>query len=82
MAASVTASGRSSRVRPGTGHPDSVCGMGSIFGSIVGGLLIGVAISVTTLYIPAASEVSMYVLMALVLMIRPRGLFGEEGVFG
>jgi branched-chain amino acid transport system permease protein len=57
-------------------------GMGSIFGSIVGGLLIGLAISVTTLYIPAASEVSMYVLMAIVLMIRPRGLFGEEGVFG
>jgi branched-chain amino acid transport system permease protein len=57
-------------------------GMGSIFGSIVGGLLIGLAISMTTLYIPAASEVSMYVLMALVLMIRPRGLFGEEGVFG
>jgi branched-chain amino acid transport system permease protein len=57
-------------------------GMGSLFGSVVGGVLIGLAISFTTLYIPAASEVSMYVLMALVLMIRPRGLFGEEGIFG
>jgi branched-chain amino acid transport system permease protein len=57
-------------------------GMGSLFGSIVGGLLIGMAISLTTLWIPAASEVSMYVLMALVLMVRPRGLFGEEGIFG
>ncbi len=57
-------------------------GMGSLFGSIVGGLLIGLTISLTTLWIPAASEVSMYVLMALVLMIRPRGLFGEEGIFG
>ena len=57
-------------------------GMGSLFGSVVGGLLIGMAISLTTLFIPAASEVSMYVLMALVLMIRPRGLFGEEGIFG
>jgi branched-chain amino acid transport system permease protein len=57
-------------------------GMGSLFGSIVGGLLIGITISMTTLFIPAASEVSMYVLMALVLMIRPRGLFGEEGIFG
>jgi branched-chain amino acid transport system permease protein len=57
-------------------------GMGSLFGSIVGGLLIGMAISLTTLWIPAASEVSMYILMALVLMIRPRGLFGEEGIFG
>ena len=57
-------------------------GMGSLFGSIVGGLLIGMAISLTTLFIPAASEVSMYILMALVLLIRPRGLFGEEGIFG
>ena len=57
-------------------------GMGSLFGSIVGGLLIGTAISMTTLFIPAASEVSMYVLMAIVLSVRPRGLFGEEGIFG
>jgi branched-chain amino acid transport system permease protein len=57
-------------------------GMGSLFGSIVGGVLIGVAISMTTLFIPAASEVSMYILMAIVLLLRPRGLFGEEGIFG
>jgi branched-chain amino acid transport system permease protein len=57
-------------------------GMGSLFGSIVGGLLVGVAISMTTLFVPAASEVSMYVLMAVVLSLRPRGLFGEEGIFG
>jgi len=57
-------------------------GMGSLFGSIVGGALIGVTISLTTLFVPAASEVSMYVLMAVVLLVRPRGLFGEEGIFG
>lgn len=57
-------------------------GMGSLAGSIVGGLLIGLAISITTLYLPAASEIIMYVLMALVLLVRPRGLFGEEGIFG
>jgi branched-chain amino acid transport system permease protein len=57
-------------------------GMGSLFGSVVGGLLIGMTISLTTLFIPAASEVSMYILMAVVLMVRPRGLFGEEGIFG
>ena len=57
-------------------------GMGSLLGSIAGGILIGVVIAVTTLYIPAASEVSMYILMAIVLSIRPRGLFGEEGLFG
>ena len=59
-----------------------ISGMGSLFGSIVGGLLIGIVISMTTLFIPAASEVSMYVLMAIVLSVRPRGLFGEEGIFG
>ena len=57
-------------------------GMGSLAGSIVGGLLVGLAISITTLYLPAASEVVMYVLMAVVLLVRPRGLFGEEGIFG
>jgi len=59
-----------------------VGGMGSLYGAIVGGLLIGLAISLTTLYLPAASEISMYVIMAVVLLVRPRGLFGEEGIFG
>lgn len=57
-------------------------GMGSLTGSIVGGLLLGIAVSVTTLYVPAASELVLYLLMAVVLLIRPRGLFGEEGLFG
>ncbi len=59
-----------------------VGGMGSLLGAVVGGLLIGIAISVTTLYLPAFSEIVMYVLMAVILLIRPRGLFGEEGIFG
>jgi branched-chain amino acid transport system permease protein len=59
-----------------------VGGMGSLFGAVAGGLLIGVAISITTLYLPAFSEIVMYVLMAVILLIRPRGLFGEEGIFG
>ena len=57
-------------------------GMGSLTGSIVGGLLLGIAVSVATLYVPAASELVQYLLMAVVLLIRPRGLFGEEGLFG
>jgi branched-chain amino acid transport system permease protein len=57
-------------------------GMGSLAGSLVGGLLLGVGQSVTTLYAPAWSEIVTYVLMAVVLLIRPRGLFGEEGLFG
>jgi branched-chain amino acid transport system permease protein len=35
-----------------------------------------------TLFLPAASDVSMYIIMALILLVRPRGLFGEEGLFG
>ena len=57
-------------------------GMGSLYGSLVAGVLIGVATSLMTLYVPAASEVVIYILMAVVLTIRPRGLFGEEGLFG
>ena len=59
-----------------------VGGMGSLLGAIAGGMLIGMTISLMTLFLPAASDVSMYVIMALILLIRPRGLFGEEGIFG
>ncbi len=54
-------------------------GLGSLPGTLVGGLLIGVASGVTTVFFPSASEAVIYVLMALVLLVRPRGLFGEEG---
>jgi len=47
---------------------------------LLGGLLIGVASGVTAVFLPAGSEAVMYVLMAVVLMIRPRGLLGEEGM--
>jgi branched-chain amino acid transport system permease protein len=59
-----------------------VGGMGSLLGAVAGGLLIGLTISLTTLFAPAFSEIAMYILMAVILMIRPRGLFGEEGIFG
>lgn len=59
-----------------------VGGMGSLLGAVAGGLLIGMTISMMTLFFPAASDVSMYVIMAIILLIRPRGLFGEEGLFG
>ena len=57
-----------------------VGGVGSLPGTLVGGLLIGVASGITTVFWPSASEAVMYVLMAVVLMVRPRGLFGEEGM--
>jgi branched-chain amino acid transport system permease protein len=56
-----------------------VGGLGSLTGTLLGGLLIGVASGIATIYIPSATEAIMYVIMGLVLMVRPRGLLGEEG---
>jgi branched-chain amino acid transport system permease protein len=57
-----------------------VGGIGSLPGTLAGGLLIGVASGVTAAIFPAASEAVIYVMMAIVLLLRPRGLFGEEGM--
>jgi branched-chain amino acid transport system permease protein len=57
-----------------------VGGVGSLTGTLLGGLLIGVASALTTVVYPAASDAVIYVIMALVLLIRPRGLMGEEGM--
>ncbi|HTS83836.1 MAG TPA: branched-chain amino acid ABC transporter permease [Usitatibacter sp.] len=56
-----------------------VGGLGSLPGTLLGGLLIGVASGVTTVFFPSATEAVMYIMMGLVLLIRPRGLLGEEG---
>ncbi|MGH7090547.1 MAG: branched-chain amino acid ABC transporter permease, partial [Stellaceae bacterium] len=56
-------------------------GLGSLPGTLLGGLAIGVASGVTTVFFPSASEAVIYVLMGLVLLVRPRGLLGEEGRF-
>ena len=52
---------------------------GSLPGTLLGGLLIGVASGLTTVFFPSATEAVMYVMMGLVLLVRPRGLLGEEG---
>ncbi len=57
-----------------------VGGVGSLPGTMFGGLLIGVASGLTTVWFPSASEAVIYVIMALVLLVRPRGLMGEEGI--
>lgn len=58
-----------------------VGGVGSLLGSVLGGLIIGVASGITAAFFPAAQEVVIYVIMAVVLVVRPRGLFGQEGLF-
>lgn len=53
-------------------------GLGSFWGVVAAAVLVGVVRGVTTHFLPAASEASMYILMFLVLMFRPRGLLGER----
>ncbi|SAL18373.1 inner-membrane translocator [Caballeronia turbans] len=53
-------------------------GMGSIMGSILTGLLLGVIEGFTRVFYPEASATVVFVIMAIVLMIRPAGLFGKE----
>ena len=53
-------------------------GMGSILGSIITGLGLGVIEGITNLLYPAASNTVVFVIMAIVLMVRPAGLFGKE----
>ena len=53
-------------------------GLGSFWGVIAAALLVGVVRGVTVHFLPAASEASMYVLMLMVLLFRPRGLLGES----
>jgi branched-chain amino acid transport system permease protein len=53
-------------------------GMGSIMGSILTGLMLGVVEGLTRVYYPEASATVVFVIMALVLLVRPAGLFGRE----
>jgi branched-chain amino acid transport system permease protein len=53
-------------------------GLGSFWGVVYAGLLVGVVRGLTVLFYPPAAEVSMYALMVLVLLLRPRGLMGER----
>ncbi|HTN66933.1 MAG TPA: branched-chain amino acid ABC transporter permease [Burkholderiaceae bacterium] len=53
-------------------------GMGSIMGSIVTGLGLGVIEGLTRVFYPEASSTVVFVIMAIVLMVRPAGLFGKE----
>ncbi|MBL0151576.1 MAG: branched-chain amino acid ABC transporter permease [Ideonella sp.] len=59
-----------------------VGGMGSLPGAVVAGLLVGVVFSLTSLIAPDLAELSVFVLMAVVLLVRPQGLFGKAGLMG
>ena len=56
-------------------------GLGSIFGSVVSGFAVGVLTALTDFYVPSLSQTLVFILMVVVLLWRPAGLFGrEEGV--
>jgi branched-chain amino acid transport system permease protein len=55
-----------------------VGGMGSIMGAIVTGYMLGIAEGLTKVFYPEASNIVIFVIMAIVLLLRPAGLFGRD----
>ena len=53
-------------------------GMGSILGSILTGVALGLVEGLTKVFYPEASSIVVFVIMAIVLVVRPAGLFGKE----
>ena len=56
-------------------------GMGSILGSIIGGIIIGELITLGVIFWPPLAHILIYIFMAVILLIRPRGLFGRAKFF-
>jgi branched-chain amino acid transport system permease protein len=56
----------------------AIGGLGSFRGAVVAGLAVGIVMSLTIQFKPEAASASMYVLMFVIMMLRPRGLFGER----
>src|SRR5207245_801783 len=56
----------------------TIGGRGSFWGAIVSGLVVGQGVSLSIYFQPRAAEASMYILMAVILLLRPRGLMGER----
>jgi branched-chain amino acid transport system permease protein len=73
-------------VDPGTGFkflvPSFVVvvigGLGSFWGAVAGGIIVGELMSISQVVFPVVSDVIIYVAMAIVLLVRPQGLFGES----
>jgi branched-chain amino acid transport system permease protein len=53
-------------------------GLGSFWGVVIAALLVGVIRGLTAYFFPPASEASLYVVMLIILLLRPRGLMGER----
>jgi branched-chain amino acid transport system permease protein len=55
-------------------------GIGSFWGAVIGGLIVGLSKSLCILTFPRMSELAMYIIMAIVLILRPRGIMGEKSL--
>jgi branched-chain amino acid transport system permease protein len=53
-------------------------GLGSILGAVVAGFLVGLVEAFGQAYAPAFAQIVIFILMALVILARPSGLFGRE----
>ena len=56
----------------------TIGGLGSFAGAVIAGLLVGVVTTMTIQFEPEAANAVMYIFMAVVLLLRPRGLLGER----
>ena len=56
----------------------TIGGLGSYAGAIIAGLLVGITTAMSIQFQPEWSGAAMYVLMAIILLVRPRGLLGEK----
>jgi branched-subunit amino acid ABC-type transport system permease component len=55
-------------------------GIGSFWGAVLGGLMLGTVSGLSNLLVPRGSILVMYLLMTVVLLWRPRGLFGQKSM--
>jgi len=55
-------------------------GIGSFWGAVLGGLMVGVVTGVSVMFMPRTSQIVMYILMAAIILIRPRGIMGEKSI--
>ncbi len=55
-------------------------GIGSFWGAVLGGIIVGLSKTLSVLWFPRMSELAMYFIMAVVLLLRPRGLMGKKSL--
>lgn len=55
-------------------------GIGSFWGAVLGGLMVGIVTGISVMFMPRTSQIVMYILMAVIILVRPRGIMGEKSI--